>query len=62
MDLLTTISGSLMEGFLPAGWDLKKIDSCVDPDPKTLTKPYSYTRYFERVQAEIREDFCQEDE
>lgn len=31
-------------------------------DPKTLTKPYSYTRYFERVQAEIREDFCQEDE
>src|SRR5271170_7948657 len=26
MDLLTTISGSMMEGFLPAGWDLKKID------------------------------------
>src|SRR5260370_13755538 len=25
MDLLTTISGSLMEGFLPRGWDLAKI-------------------------------------
>ena len=33
MDLLSTIAGSLMEGFLPAGWDLKKIDACVDPDP-----------------------------
>ncbi|HEV3262799.1 MAG TPA: hypothetical protein VG013_38550 [Gemmataceae bacterium] len=26
MDLLTTLSGSLMEGFLPAGWDLARID------------------------------------
>jgi glucosamine-6-phosphate deaminase len=26
MNLLTTISGSLMDGFLPAGWDLAKID------------------------------------
>jgi glucosamine-6-phosphate deaminase len=26
MNLLTTLSGSLMEGFLPAGWDLARID------------------------------------
>ncbi len=26
MNLLTTISGSLMDGFLPKGWDLAKID------------------------------------
>jgi glucosamine-6-phosphate deaminase len=26
MDLLSTYRGSLMEGFLPAGWDLEKID------------------------------------
>jgi glucosamine-6-phosphate deaminase len=38
VDLLTTLAGSLMEGFLPAGWDLKKIDACVDPDPTTLTR------------------------
>ncbi len=37
MDLLTTIAGSMMEGFLPAGWDLAKIDACVDPNPTTLT-------------------------
>src|SRR6516162_6763853 len=26
MNLLTTLSGSMMEGFLPAGWDLARID------------------------------------
>lgn len=38
MDLLTTLSGSLMEGFFPAGWDLARIDACVDPDPTTITE------------------------
>ena len=28
MNLLTTLAGSMMEGFLPAGWDLAKIDAC----------------------------------
>lgn len=28
MNLLTTYAGSMMEGFLPAGWDLSKIDAC----------------------------------
>ena len=36
MDLLSTLSGSLMEGFFPAGWDLNKIDACVDPDPANI--------------------------
>lgn len=36
MDLLTTLSGSLMENFFPAGWNLKKIDACVDADPKNI--------------------------
>src|SRR5262249_52278119 len=26
MDLLSTLSGSMMEGFFPAGWDLARID------------------------------------
>ncbi|QDU41337.1 Glucosamine-6-phosphate deaminase [Maioricimonas rarisocia] len=37
MDLMSTLEGSLMEGFFPAGWDLKKIDACVDDDPSTIT-------------------------
>jgi hypothetical protein len=28
-------------------------------DPKALTKPYTYTRYFEKLGSEIMEDFCE---
>lgn len=42
MDLLSTISGSLLENFFPAGWDLKKIDACVDDDPSTITDRQSW--------------------
>jgi len=28
MNLLTTFAGSMMEGFLPRGWDLARIDAC----------------------------------
>ena len=37
MDLLTTIEDSAMEGFFPAGWDLNKIDACIDSDPTAIT-------------------------
>lgn len=37
MNLLTTIAGSLMEGFLPKGWDLAKIDACCSNPPSTVT-------------------------
>ena len=42
MDLVSTISGSLMEGFFPAGWDLTRIDACVDSDPQTITNRQSW--------------------
>ncbi len=29
MKLLTTLKGSLLESFFPAGWDLAKWDACV---------------------------------
>ena len=28
MDMISTIKGSNMEGYYPAGWDLKRIDKC----------------------------------
>jgi hypothetical protein len=31
-------------------------------DPKTLTKPYTYTRYYERLKAEIQEKVCEDEE
>ncbi|MEQ8851668.1 glucosamine-6-phosphate isomerase [Gimesia sp.] len=37
MDLMSTIAGSMMEGYFPAGWDLTKIDQCMSADPTTIT-------------------------
>src|SRR5437764_704298 len=39
MDLITTFSGSLMEGFLPAGWDLARIDRLAAVPPTELLRP-----------------------
>jgi glucosamine-6-phosphate deaminase len=36
MNLLTTYAGSMMEGFLPAGWDLAKIDACASHPPGSI--------------------------
>jgi glucosamine-6-phosphate deaminase len=36
MNLLTTFAGSMMEGFLPRGWDLAKIDACCSHPPEAI--------------------------
>lgn len=36
IDLTSTIQGSLLEGFFPAGWDLRKIDHCCSHPPETI--------------------------
>ena len=58
MDLLSTISGSLMEGFFPAGWDLKKIDACASVSPEKVAErqPWWHPR-FEPVVCETVADF-----
>src|SRR5438445_12526440 len=38
MNLLTTFRGSMMEGFLPAGWNLEKIDQLADLSGAALLK------------------------
>src|SRR5207244_4005470 len=38
MDLLTTLPGSLMEGWLPRGWDLEKIDRLGALGPAELVR------------------------
>ena len=39
INLLTTIKGSLLEGFYPRGWNLKRIDQCCAMGFKKLTTP-----------------------
>jgi glucosamine-6-phosphate deaminase len=38
MNLLTTIDGSMMQGFFPAGWDLAKIDACCSHPAASVTE------------------------
>jgi glucosamine-6-phosphate deaminase len=56
MDLLTTISGSLMEGFLPKGWDLAKIDRLAALPAATARQPWWHAK-FEPVGCASVEDF-----
>ena len=41
LNLLSTIKGSLLENFYPAGWNLKKIDKCCAMNLSQLTRPAS---------------------
>ena len=58
MNLLTTFAGSLMEGFLPQGWDLAKIDRLADvsPDKATARQKWWHPQ-FEPVLCATFEDF-----
>ncbi len=58
MDLMTTYDGSMMEGFLPAGWDLRRIDECCALPPGAIgeRQPWWHPR-FEPVACRSVEDF-----
>jgi glucosamine-6-phosphate deaminase len=58
MDLMTTLPGSMMEGFFPAGWDLAKIDRLADAPAEAIAKrePWWHPR-FEPVACSTFEDF-----
>jgi glucosamine-6-phosphate deaminase len=47
MNLLTTFAGSMMEGFLPRGWDLARIDACCAHPPETIEQrqPWWHPRF-----------------
>jgi len=58
MNLLTTFAGSMMEGFLPRGWDLAKIDACGSLPPGTIGERQEWWhRDFEPISCASIEDF-----
>src|SRR4051794_31047211 len=58
MDLLTTFAGSMMEGFLPRGWDLARIDACCAHPPESIKerRPWWHSA-FEPVACASVDDF-----
>lgn len=58
MDLISTLAGSMMENYFPAGWNLQKIDACVDSDPATVTKRQKWWhKGFEPIACQSVSDF-----
>ena len=58
MDLLSTFQGSMMEGFLPQGWDLARIDACcaLPPDQAVMRQPW-WNPDFEPIACASVDDF-----
>ena len=58
MNLLSTLRGSSMESFLPAGWDLARIDTLADVHGPDLVRPLSWWHpNFRPVGCASLEDF-----
>ena len=57
MNFNSTVKGSMLEGFYPAGWDFDKIDRCIDA-PETVTQRQAFWHEgFMPVQCESLAEF-----
>ena len=54
MDFLSTVKGSLLEGFYPKGWDFKRIDECCE---KGVTREKFWHPQFQPVACDNIYDF-----
>lgn len=58
IDLKTTLEGSLLENFFPAGWDLDRIDACCSHPPEAIFEPQPWWHPdFRPVACETLNDF-----
>ena len=57
MDFNSTVKGSALEGFYPAGWDFAKIDACIGT-PESITEPQpQWNPNFTPIRCECLEEF-----
>ncbi len=54
MDFITTVKGSMLEGFYPAGWDMERIDACCE---KGDVREDFWNKSFEPVACDSLSDF-----
>ena len=57
MDFNSTVKGSALEGFYPAGWDFKKIDDCIDAPEKITERQSFWNKDFTPVKCDALGDF-----
>lgn len=54
MDFMSTVKGSLLEGFYPEGWDMAKIDACCE---KGVAREDWWNKDFQPVECDDIHDF-----
>ena len=57
MDFNSTVKGSALEGFYPAGWDFEKIDACVGAPETVLDRQAHWNGGFSPVKCESLGEF-----
>lgn len=58
MNLISTLPGSLVEHFFPAGWDLARIDACAGHPPEQVTERQAWWHpNFEPIACDTVADF-----
>lgn len=58
MDFISTVKGSMLENFYPAGWDMSKIDACCSNTAKSVLDRQNYwNKGFVPVMCETLPDF-----
>ena len=58
MDFNSTVKGSLLEDFYPAGWDMEKIDKCCSNAPESITEKQSFwNKDFTPISCDDVEEF-----
>ena len=57
MNFMSTVKGSMLEGFYPEGWDFDKIDACIDAPEKITERQDFWNPDFEPVMCNSLSDF-----
>ena len=57
MNFNSTVKGSELEGFYPAGWDFEKIDACIDAPEKITERQAHWNEGFTPVQCNSLGEF-----
>ena len=57
MNFMSTVKGSALEGFYPAGWDFDKIDACIDAPEKITERQAHWNKDFTPIKCESLAEF-----
>jgi len=57
MNFNSTVKGSALEGFYPAGWDFDKIDACIDAPETILDRQAHWNTGFEPIKCDSLGEF-----